>query len=428
MVVAALIPVAFFALLELGLRAADYGPNLSLFVESAVDTDYLLVNGGLGRRYFLLSELAPMVSDDAFLKEKPDDVFRIFALGASSAGGYPYQNNGSFSSILRAILSEQYPDTRIEMINLAMPAVPSYAVRDMALGLGQYEPDLFLIYAGHNEFYGALGVGSSESIGTSRTLVRLILWLNHFRTFQLVADAVRGVRARLPGPAEADPDGPVELMEQLPGERAIAHGSPLFHLAGDVFEANLQDVIDFARLHDAPVLIGTLVSNLRDQAPFVDVHRHPERKQAWQARLREAEAFWAGGDRGAALTAIDATIALDPLPASQYFLKGRILAAAGRVAGGVRRVSPGEGDGRLAFPRQRGHQSAHRTAGRGRGCRARAGQGRVRSAVGGAHSRGLAVLGTPASQPGRLWPDREDLRARDRRSGHPGESGGGVRP
>ena len=215
------------------------------------------------------------------------------------------------------------------MINLAMPAVPSYAVRDMALGLGQYEPDLFLIYAGHNEFYGALGVGSSESIGTSRTLVRLILWLNHFRTFQLVADAVRGVRARPPGPAGAGPSRSFEPMERLAGERAIAHGSPLFHLAGDVFEANLQDVIDFARSHDAPVLIGTLVSNLRDQAPFVDVHRHPERKQAWQARLREAEAFWAGGDRGAALTAIDATIALDPLPASQYFLKGRILAAAG---------------------------------------------------------------------------------------------------
>lgn len=329
-VVAALIPFAFFVFMELGLRYVDYGPDLSLFVDSESDPDYLLVNGGLGLRYFPLTQIAPAVSDDPLLKEKTDDVFRIFVLGGSTAGGWPYQYNGSFSSILRAILNEYYPDTHIEMINVAMPAVPSYAVRDIALGLGDYGPDLLLLYTGHNEFYGALGVGSSESIGTSRALVRLVLWLNHYRTFQLVADGVRGLQGLLGwlfGASDASPRS--NLMEGLAGNRSIPHGSQLFHKASDVFEANLQDVIDFGREHDAPVMIGTLVSNIRDQKPFVDVQQHPELEAQWQSRFRQAETLFADGDLDAALGAVDECIELDALPASQYFLRGTILEASG---------------------------------------------------------------------------------------------------
>ena len=331
-VVAALMPIVFFVSLELGLRTFDYGPNLSLFVESELDPDYLLVNGGLGLRYFPLTKIAPMVSDDAFLKEKPDDVFRIFVLGGSSAGGWPYQYNGSFSSILRVILSEYYPDTPIEMMNMAMPAVPSYAVRDIALGLGNYEPDLLLLYTGHNEFYGALGVGSSESIGTSRALVRLILWLNHYRMFRLVGDGVRGLQGLLGNfSASSDEGASGGLMERLAGNRSIPHGSALFHMASDVFEANIQDVIDFGRAYGAPVMIGTLVSNIRDQEPFVDVYQQPELEAQWRARFRQAETFFSDDDLGAALSAVDDCIEFDALPASQYFLKGKILEASGNM-------------------------------------------------------------------------------------------------
>ena len=328
-IVAALVPFAFFVCLELGLRYADYGQNLSLFLESEHDPDYLLVNGGLGLRYFPLTGIATAVSDDAFLKEKPDDVFRIFALGGSSAGGWPYQYNGSFSSILRAILREYYPDTRIEMVNVAMPAVPSYAVRDIALGLGDYEPDLLLLYTGHNEFYGALGAGSSESIGTSRALVRLILWLNRYRTFQLVGDGVRGLRAFVRGFSGAAASQESNLMEILAGNRSIPHGSDLFQRASDVFEANIQDVIDFGRAHGAPVMIGTLVSNLRDQKPFVDVHGRPEVETEWKACFDEAETLFSSGDLSGALDAVDGCIELDAMPASQHFLKGQILEASG---------------------------------------------------------------------------------------------------
>ena len=44
------------------------------------------------------------------------------------------------------------------------------------------EPDAVLIYAGHNEYYGALGTASTESLGGSTILVRLYLGLRQYRT------------------------------------------------------------------------------------------------------------------------------------------------------------------------------------------------------------------------------------------------------
>jgi len=49
-------------------------------------------------------------------------------------------------------------------------------------GILEQRPDLILIYAGHNEYYGALGVGSMENLGTSRTIVNFVISLEKFKT------------------------------------------------------------------------------------------------------------------------------------------------------------------------------------------------------------------------------------------------------
>ena len=82
---------------------------------------------------------------------------------------------GSFSRYIRRRLELVYPGTHIEVVNISMTGVNSYTLLDLVPGVLKQKPDLILIYAGHNEFYGALGVGSLESFGPSRTLVNLIL-------------------------------------------------------------------------------------------------------------------------------------------------------------------------------------------------------------------------------------------------------------
>ncbi|MDZ7625190.1 MAG: hypothetical protein U5J96_12205 [Ignavibacteriaceae bacterium] len=39
--------------------------------------------------------------------------------------------------------------------------------------------------------YGALGVGSVESLGTSRSMINLLLYLNKYRTVQLVRNTIQ---------------------------------------------------------------------------------------------------------------------------------------------------------------------------------------------------------------------------------------------
>jgi len=317
--------------LELLLRLFNYGQEIPLFKTFEANPAYYAVNPEVGRRYFPSSNVTPAVAvTDIFLKQKPAQGFRVFVLGGSSAAGYPYMFNGSFSSILKVILKEYYPDKYIEIVNLAMPAVCSYTVRDIALELADYQPDLILIYAGHNEFYGGLGVASTESLGHSRWLVNLYLGLGNYKTLQLVGDGVLLLRKNIHNMFNnggVNPGG--TLMERMAQNREIPYGSDLFWKAGEIFRDNMNDVIDYCLEHRIPVMIGTLVSNIRDQAPFVDVFANPQTKEQWERQFKTAENSFRSQDYDAALQAVQRCVALDSLPASQYYLQGEIYEVAG---------------------------------------------------------------------------------------------------
>ncbi|RMD92982.1 MAG: SGNH/GDSL hydrolase family protein, partial [Calditrichaeota bacterium] len=163
-----LVSIGFLLLVELSLRLFHYAEDRPLFVTADFDARYWIVNPSVGQRYFLQKAVTPITAFDFFLKHKPANAYRIFVLGGSSAAGYPYLYNGTFPRMLKTRLQDAYPQKLIEVVNLAMPAVNSFTLLDFMRELPDYQPDLILIYAGHNEFYGALGVGSSESLGEHR--------------------------------------------------------------------------------------------------------------------------------------------------------------------------------------------------------------------------------------------------------------------
>jgi len=59
------------------------------------------------------------------------------------------------------------------------------------------------------------------------------------------------------------------LMERVVADQTIRYGSGLYELGKHQFEANLRDIYKKAKERGVPVLISELVSNIRDQAPFV---------------------------------------------------------------------------------------------------------------------------------------------------------------
>jgi hypothetical protein len=96
-----MLPVLFFALLEMGLRVFHYGENTKLFIPiPEEDSKYLGVNPNVCKRYFSKIDFLPSPRKDLFLKNKPADCYRIFVLGGSTTAGFPYGNNLMFTRIL----------------------------------------------------------------------------------------------------------------------------------------------------------------------------------------------------------------------------------------------------------------------------------------------------------------------------------------
>src|ERR1019366_9354225 len=99
----------------------------------------------------------------------------LFVMGESSAAGFPYPPNGTFARVIRDALTDVLPADTVEVVNLGMAATNSYTIADLAHDVIDQKPDAVLIYGGHNEYYGALGAGSIETLGSYPSFVRLYL-------------------------------------------------------------------------------------------------------------------------------------------------------------------------------------------------------------------------------------------------------------
>jgi tetratricopeptide (TPR) repeat protein len=262
------IPFLAFALLEGVLRVIHYGPDLSLFTTEVLHgKTYTIMNPAVKSRYFYRVQFSPTTSPDYFLVPKPPGTYRIFCLGGSTTVGFPYYYNTSFSSFLRERLRRIFPDRRIEIINIGMTATNSYTALDMMQEVVRYEPDLVISYDGHNEFYGALGVASRESLGSARWLSLLSLRMIHLRTFLLLRDTFASLAGVIGVSHDVEPSA--GMMEKLARGRTIPYDSPLYRAGFEVFRDNIAALRDIATSHGIPLIVGTQVSNLRDLRPFV---------------------------------------------------------------------------------------------------------------------------------------------------------------
>jgi len=265
-----LIALGTLLLVEGVLRLANYGGNLNLFISAPEEvSDYYRCNPNIGKRYFYQQFTIPTPPKDLFLKKKPENGYRIFVLGGSTTAGFPYGNNLMFSRILWRKLQDSSPDKRIEVVNTAMAAVNSYTMLDFIDEILEYEPDLILIYMGHNEFYGALGVASLESIGRRRSIIKLYLKMQHLRLFRLLRALISRVKTLLNRDHADNPeDLTATLMERIVSEQVIPLESELYKQGKKQFQANLEEILGIAYRADVPVVLSELVSNVGEQPPF----------------------------------------------------------------------------------------------------------------------------------------------------------------
>jgi lysophospholipase L1-like esterase len=325
-VITALMPFVFLLLLEAGLRLAGFGRSYPLFVPVAGAPDFLRANPEVIRRFMVDERDTPSlwIRPVYFHHRKAPGTFRIVVQGESTTEGFPYGFGASPAGMLQQRLQRTFPERRIEVVTTAMSAVNTYTLLDFSGEILEQEPDAVVIYVGHNEYLGVLGVGSGFSAGRRRPAVLSFLWLKDMRILQLARRALAGFRPERP----RNPDR--TLMATIADEKEIPYGSPLYRRGLEQYRANLSALLRRYRKAGIPVFIGTVVSNEKDQPPFISGHGPGADGEAWRRRYEAGRAALVTGDARTALRELDAAVALDDADAEGHFQRGRALERLGR--------------------------------------------------------------------------------------------------
>lgn len=265
-IISILIPFLFLGIFEGGLRLFGYGHDLGLFVESPERPGFLVMNPHASEKYFGDPENATTGSFEEFSRKKGEGTYRIFVLGESTTVGYPYFYNGSFHRWLLYRLQHSYPNLNFEIINVALTAVNSYTVLGFGKEVMKCQPDVVMIYTGHNEYYGAMGVGSTNAIQGNRFLINTLLKLREFRLAQLFNRSWYGLKRLFAGNKKGQREG---LMKRMAEEQKIPYDSEIYKQGVRQFETNMDELLALLTKENIPVLVSNLVSNEKDLKPFI---------------------------------------------------------------------------------------------------------------------------------------------------------------
>lgn len=315
---------------ELALGLAGYGPPRRLFLKRTIGNEQIYqLNREISELFFPKWATKPP-SYQWFPAEKPPGTYRIMATGASSTLGDPFGPQTAFPAMLGEALRDAAPNRRYEVINCAVIAISSLDVlliHKEALG---YDPDAILIYTGHNEAYGADGIDTPvQRSFSSRGAAKLWLWLRNVRLVRLVREAL----GRLSPPKSAAASEGFGMWTMRDREVPACGEKHARMLA--FYRENLAEMLAMARDKGVDVILCTLVSNERDQAPMGSAHGcdfDPARAPAWQAALARGQGAMAAGDWPAATAALTECRDLDPEYAEVRHRLGRCLDALGDSA------------------------------------------------------------------------------------------------
>jgi tetratricopeptide (TPR) repeat protein len=284
---ALLIPVLFLGVLELVLRGARYGYPTGFFIETTRQGKRCIVENQKFTWRFFPRGLARYPEPVLFEPAKPAGTCRIFVLGESAALGDPDPAFG-FSRIMEILLQEQFPSARFEILNLAVTAITSPGIREIAAECLPYDADFWLVYMGNNEVVGPFGAGTvfgAQAPGLA--FVRTTILLKKLRTVQLIDALLQGLRSGRGLPVEW---GGMAMFAQ----QKIQPGDPRLARVQYHFEQNLAAILRLGREAGARIILSTVAANLKDCAPFASLPRSglkQEESTAWdQAYLGGIEA------------------------------------------------------------------------------------------------------------------------------------------
>jgi tetratricopeptide (TPR) repeat protein len=198
--------------------------------------------------------------------EKSDSTCRIFCLGGSTTFGRPFAAATSFPIWLKILLDEFEPKKSHEVINAGGISYASYRIVRLMREIANYQPDLFIVYTGHNEFLET--VTYSNLLNRPRFLKHVVCTLDKTRIYRFASLTIRSLRktikknsSGLPGEVEAN-------LDRIGGFELYNRDKKLKHAILDQFSININRMIDISKEINVPILFVNPMSNLSDFSPF----------------------------------------------------------------------------------------------------------------------------------------------------------------
>lgn len=112
-------------------------------------------------------------------------------------------------------------------------------------------------------------------------------------------------------------------MSQLAEEQDIEWNSPLYLKTLEIFHQNILDVVLWAEKENIPVMIGTVASNVRDQKPYVSIHRTEKNEIHFDKQIELIRSLMINSEFERALSEIEDLLKMDPTYALLNFYAGR---------------------------------------------------------------------------------------------------------
>ena len=312
---------------EAGLRLTNAGGPPSFLVTLSEHGGQRLrsVNPSYPKRYFLDRHQGQLIARgrmDAhpFLEPASPGCFRVAFVGASTVRGFPHPRSLSAAAFVEAMLADAWPGRDVQVFNLGIPALASFAVAQVledAMGL---EPDLVVVYAGHNEYYGI--DGAVDQWGPLRNRLRHALvegripWMMYALRDRVLGTEVTGA----------------DLIQVLGERGSLSPGDHRRQSAPAYLGDNLSRMAGICRSAQVPVILCTLAANDAGFAPAGSESPGlpAEELSLWQgglvlaaeALLQDAVSPEAAAE---ALARIEGAEALEVRSAWLQYLKGRAL-------------------------------------------------------------------------------------------------------
>jgi len=322
-------------LLEVALRLFVAPPPVELgdpYV-SFSGVSRLFVLDGDGRRYVTSESRLQGFRRQWFGARKQPGALRIFCLGGSTVQGRPYSVETSFTSWLELDLEAAMPGADHEVVNCGGISYASYRLVPILREVLEYEPDLVVIYMGHNEFL------EDRTYAVLKRMPRRVLALHrvllHLRSYSLASHYLRRRQEAETGAGS----GKTVLGEKVKTKLDFENGLASYHRDEqwrqgviEHFRHNVETMVRLCRAAGVPVILANPVCNLKDCPPFKSEHRaglSEQQRRRLVELQREARALdWS--DVGGKIELLEQAVKLDDRHAGLLYWLGRCYARLGR--------------------------------------------------------------------------------------------------